>query len=120
MSGLDNIAGLLRSGYANRKGLTDLTGCTHVSLVNTSVEIVSAAANINGVVIRFVNLSVSPTSGNSTVALDVDGNEFIRISGDTSNKVAIVERDIFIPAGKSIESAMGTNGCILNMDYEVL
>lgn len=96
---------------------TPLTNASFASVNNATTTIVTAGANVNGVIIRHAALSSESSSGGAT--LKVNGNDLLRTTGGTAGLQNQTVRDIYVPPGWSISATAGAAGYV-NVFYEVL
>lgn len=121
---LDAILAMLQNKDAQRCGLTSFSDSNFADQTgNNTTEVVSAAANTNGIIIRLAGAS---SSGNARFFVLVDDKVLIE-SGSTGTSDAIagtcVVKDIFIPPGLSLKvggNATASNGRRAWVWYEVL
>lgn len=121
---LDAILAMLQNPNDQRKGLTDLSGASHaIHTAASTAEIVSAAANVNGVIIRRAECT---THGTSRSILMVDGKILCSINGNaaTSDSTGVHNcvENIFVPPGLKIEAQItsASAGRHVSIWYEVL
>ena len=74
-----------------------LEGTTHYSAINTTNQVVSAAANVNGARIAFAQCYGPSNSSN----LNIGGNVFLIANGN--NVEAHIEQEIMVPPGLAID-----------------
>jgi hypothetical protein len=111
---------LQNTGLGRAKGralFTSLTGASYAFLNNATTTIVSAGANVNGVIIHHVDL----TSESATAAVEVlvNGNVLLRTVGGSAGLQSKTQRDIIIPAGWPIDVTAAIAGRC-SIWYEVL
>jgi len=110
-----DVAALLAAVAGTRSPLTDLSGCTAASAVNSTVTAVAAIDNVAGVRIALVNLMVNAATG--LAAMTLDGNDRIALSGTDQSLVC---RDLLIPDGIAVGIRSTSAGANARIVYEVL
>lgn len=105
----------------SRNGYTSLQGASFASVSNASTMVVAAASNVNGVLIKHACLATHSTGH---VSLVVNGNVLAVASGfytagAMTTKTEII-RDMFIPAGWSVQIVSTTADSLGTIFYEVL
>ena len=75
----------------------NLDGTTHYSALNTTVQVVSAVANLNGARIAFAQC-YGPSNSSQ---LNVGGNIVLIANG--TNVETHLEQEIFVPPGQAID-----------------
>lgn len=112
---IDALIALMQNDVALRKPVTTLENCSYAGITNASTEIVSAAANVNGIIIRAATIA---TSGN-TATLSSDGEVVSRVMGASGTAQALFIENIFIPAGRNLLANTGSTSSVY-IWYEVL
>ena len=111
------ITDLLQNADDLRAPLTDLSNATYAEALNTTVSLVTAGANTNGVMIRYYGW----TRGDGYYgALSINGDLLIPPAAATAFNIAGIERDIKLPAGVDIDLVSTSNSRGVNVYYEVL
>jgi hypothetical protein len=112
---IDALIALMQNDVALRKPVTTLENCSYAGITNASTEILSAAANVNGIIIRAATIA---TSGN-TATLSSDGEVIARVMGASGTAQALFVENIFIPAGRNLLANTGSTSSVY-IWYEVL
>lgn len=106
---------LLKDSRLKRKALTTLEGASFASINNTTTTLVTAGANVNGIIIRRA-LCIATTVGGSG-SLNVGGNSLCAVSGaDYKDSV----ENVRIPAGVALAATSSSAGMSVLVWYEVL
>lgn len=114
---LDAILAMMQNPNSQRTGMTDLTGAVAANVINATTVLVSAAANVNGIIIRVLSLS---SNGGQRAAVQVGSGWLIDCISNSGDSAHIVEKDIFIPAGKELTGVSGGVSGYVKIHYEVL
>lgn len=112
---LDNILALLKNPEELRSGFNDLSGMSYYSCANTTTSIVTAGANVNGVIIG----SLHGTSTGGTGTFRIDGNDVFYTNGTAGNQF-VVSNPIFVPAGVSVDMTSNNASTIIRAYAKVL
>jgi len=95
--------------------LTDFTNTSYATASGTSVVLATAAANVNGVIIRSLIIIGTTGLGSERAFLNYDGNEII------SNVIGAMYADnLFFPPNKKIEIKSLSTASAIRATYEVL
>lgn len=114
---IGDIESLLQNDRLKRTPLTTLLGATRATYNNVSPTIVSGAANVNGVIIRFLHLG--STSAVNT-SFSIGGIPLIQMRGDADGgDPQVWLTDLFIQPGLSISAVLSAFSD-LSICYEVL
>ena len=108
------ITDLLQNADDLRAPVTDLTGASYASANNSTNEFVSAASNVNGVMIRTLSLS---GASNGNAQFTVGGDVVYRVAGGASSAH---QKNIKVPAGLACEISSNAVGWTALVSYEVL
>jgi len=114
------VLAMLQNPDSQRAALTDLTGASQATVTNTTTTLVTAGANVNGVIIRLFSGSSLGTAGQRAILI-LNGVQTLSIDnggGGTGNGAWI--KDIFVPAGWSVAAQSTTTSCFCLITYEVL
>ncbi len=98
-----------------RAALIDLTGCTYVNALNTTVTI-AAGTNTNGVYIPFISWSAYSTNFSH---VEIDDVPICPYHNAGNGMVGTMDA-LFVPAGKKIEFYSNTVNAPLRAAYKVL
>lgn len=111
------VLAMMQNDELQRAPLTTLAGATRASYNNTSPTIVSGASNVNGIIIRWLQMC-STSAVNTSVS--IGGTQFMSMRGDADggDPTERVE-NIFIPAGLAL-TAVASAFSDINICYEVL
>lgn len=111
---IDGLKSLLQNDQNKRAALNTLAGASFASVTNSTTEVVSAAANTSGVVIRRGFTEGGSSSG--AASIEVDGNRLVRSNGISGRDTV---ENYFVPAGNNIEIDAGASA-VTYIWYEVL
>ena len=114
---LASILAMLQNDELQRKPLTTLQGATLVSVLNATTTVVTAGANVNGVIIRSINLF---SGSNVTAYLQIGATKLLQTGYSSGAAVNCERENIFVPAGNQIIISGGNAASGGNMAYEVL
>lgn len=91
---------------------------SYVAAANTTnVTIVSAAANVRGVIIRAALIDASNGGNGSLLA----GTMTLLRAWDVQNQVMVLNREIFVPAGLAVIAGVGlTSNIGHHISYDLL
>lgn len=112
-----DIEALLINDRLKRSPLTTLQGATLVSVLNATTTVVTAGANVNGVIIRSINLF---SGSNVTAYLQIGATKLLQTGYASGAAVNCDRENIFVPAGNQIIISGGNTSSGGNMAYEVL
>lgn len=99
--------------------MINLSNATYADLSNGTTELVSAAANTNGVIIHLAILLTVQGAGNSGYIKK--GDDYIgRIQTADNTAHAIKLEKIFVPAGEKVEIHSSSASVQIIIYYEVL
>lgn len=117
---------LLDNPNDKRAGLTTLEGATYAqqTAVGTN-SVVTAIANVNGIILRVGNCSVAAGSTTAPSRIDVDGKPILladsAAAGSSWGAACVVHtKDVYIPAGLALDLVVGKSGGHASCWYEVL
>lgn len=111
-AGTTNLENLYQNANKKRSNITDLTGATYAEYANVGItQVVSAAANVNGIVIR--HAQVNGYGGTGYIAAGT--NKILH-----AKTVQASIRDIMIPAGQALNVYSDAAAVVINMFYQVL
>jgi len=118
---LTSISTLLRGTNSNallKAGCTDLRGMSHATASNSTVELVSAVNNTDGILIGYATHAGLNQSENGIYIDDVifSPDVYAVANGNTAGHI----RDIILPAGVKVELKSSHVSVKLNAFYEVL
>lgn len=116
---VEAITSMLQNGDDQREGMTTLNGFTYAGVSGSNSTVVSAAANVNGILIASANMSTTGVSGNSA-SITVGGNAIMRLNGSTGYTAAIRETNIHIPAGVALVLNSSATSSNVDIWYKVL
>lgn len=111
------ILAMLGNDRLQRETLTTLQGATLVSVLNATTTVVTAGANVNGVIIRSVNLF---SGSNVTAYLQIGATKLLQTGYSSGAAVNCERMNLFIPPGNQIILSGGNTSSGGNMAYEVL
>lgn len=114
---ITDLETLLKNDRLQRNALTTLQGATLVSVINATTTVVSAAANVNGVIIRSINLF---SGSNVTAYLQIGATKLLQTAYSSGAACNCDRENIFVPAGNQIIISGGNTTSGGNMAYEVL
>ena len=109
--------------HLSRAPLNNLSGCSFASVTNATTTIVSAASNVNGIILHHA-YCIAKTTGAAT--LKVNGNDLIQAYGyyNSTNGSYVTDNirveNIFIPAGWSLSAVSTSSDTSCNVFYKVL
>lgn len=114
---INDVMALMQNDKLQRKPLTTLAGATRASYNNATPTIVSAGANVNGVIIRWFHMGSTSAVNNS---MSIGGIVFVQLRGDADGgDPQVWGQDIFVPPGLAITANLTAFGD-LSICYEVL
>ena len=116
ITAVNALAPLMQNDTDKRADLTTLEGATGVQVSNATTTVVSAGANVNGVIIRTLDITVR---ANGTNYVKIGADYLYRENGTTSASVSKFIKDIHVPAGKAIVFKAGSTD-YMSAFYEVL
>lgn len=90
---------------------------SYASVTNATTTIVTGAANVNGVLIKSINL-LAINSGQARLL--INGNTLKRVGGGGSHATVLEVQNIYIPAGQSVALDCSSTAAYADMAYEVL
>lgn len=114
---INDVMTLMQNDELLRNPLTTLSGATIANVVNATTTIVTGAANVNGVIIRFANIY---GGSNVTAYLQIGAVRLINIGYTAGGCDSQTIRDVFVPAGNQIIISGGNTTSGGNIAYEVL
>lgn len=109
------ILAMLQNKTDQRRGLTDLAGCSFASQSGAlgTVEVVSAAANVSGI---RVAMAIAKGVGSVTANVLAGGNSIAHGADSLAEEV----RDIVIPSGQALALYSNSTAAYCRVFYEVL
>ncbi|WP_420724033.1 hypothetical protein [Hwanghaeella sp. LZ110] len=115
VTALQAVTAAMREATLLRAPLTTLDGATYAAANNTTTEVVSAAANTDGVIVRLAGLSAASNAAYVTAG----GNYLLNQYSNEPGKKMI--ENVFVPAGNAISiSSAGAGSQTTFIWYEVL
>lgn len=123
---LEEVEDLFKDDRLKRSPMTTLQGASYASQAGAgSQTLVTAGANVNGIIIRHA-LVHSTSASNAVIVsagIKLNGNKFLWAEGTNANhQMYLTEKDIFVPPGQSlaIEVTGAIAYCRVDIYYEVL
>lgn len=117
------LEALLKNNQQLRAPLTDLVNATFGEAVNASTVLVSAATNVNGIIVRrgLCNQGGS-TAGTSYIAADDGTKKYIChvLTSGSNNAVVDAIENYLVPAGHALEISSNASSGRAAAWYEVL
>lgn len=119
-SAVNSVLAMMQNDELQRMPLTTLAGATFAEKAAASdTTVVSGAANVNGVIIRYA--SVTCASTNSTAYVKVNGNNLLHCVGSAGGGCFKEISNVFIPAGQAVLIGQTVNIIpAVQIYYEVL
>ena len=116
---VDEMKAMMQNADDQRAPLTDLTNASYAEAANTTVELVSAAGNTNGVIIRRADLLSSGTNGSHLLA---DGDRIGLPNGTASSfgSAGTSAENIRIKSGVKVDITSNHSNYPGSVWYEVL
>lgn len=111
------VLAMMQNDEAQRTPLTTLQGATIANVLNATTTIVTGAANVNGVIIRSINLY---SGSNVTSYLQIGAVRLLQTGYVAGGCDSVTAFDIFVPAGNQIIVSGGNTVSGGNIAYEVL
>jgi hypothetical protein len=112
------ILAMMQNAQDQRAGVTDLTNCQFFEAAGATITALTAAANTNGAIIRYVSAEAGNGSGS---ALRLDGNVLVGCTlAGSGLSGALNGKDFYVPAGVEIELYSASSNYRATLALEVL